>query len=118
MSDKILVNCAATSDEVEQATVTFIVANASLADDNETAIFLTNDSVSLVTKGGADGAQANGHEPISSYITQFVENGGKLWVCPACANPRGIKPEDLIEGAELLGALPMIQYAKTATSIF
>ncbi|MDH5772055.1 MAG: DsrE family protein, partial [Rhodospirillaceae bacterium] len=106
------------ADEVEQATVTFIVANASLADNNETAIFLTNDSVNLVTKNGADGAQAKGHEPINAYIKQFVENGGKLWVCPACANPRGIKPEDLIDGAVLFGALPMIQYAKTATSIF
>ena len=118
MSNKVLVNCSARADEVEQATVNFIVANASMADENETVIFLTDDSVNLATRGGADDFKADGHEPIKTYIDTLIENGGQIWVCPACANPRGIKEDDLIEGAVLRGALPMVQFAKEATTLF
>ena len=117
MTDKILVNCSSNAKEIEQATISFIVANAAVADDNETVLFLTDDSVRLATKGGAEGFHAKGHEPIQTYISSFVENGGKIWVCPACANPRGITPDQLIDGAELRGALPMVQFAKEAVTV-
>ena len=39
-----------------------------------------------------------------------VENGGKIWVCPACAGANGITADDLIEGASLVGAVGTIGF--------
>jgi len=115
MSDKILVNCCHTTGDVETPTIFFIVAGASAATDNETMVFLIADSVNLAVAGDADGIQQDGHEPLGNYIDSLIENGGKLWVCPACDGPRGITVDDLIDGTEWRGAVPMIDFAKQAT---
>jgi hypothetical protein len=38
-----------------------------------------------------------------------MENGGKVWVCGACAKPRDITPEQLIEGPEMVGAIAAVE---------
>jgi len=110
MSEKILVNATYGTDDVERATVPFIVASASAASANETVMFLTAASVGLATKGGADGVRAEGYPAIADLIGAFVENGGKVWVCPACAGARGITADDLVEGASLVGAAGTIGF--------
>ncbi len=115
MSNKILVNCGYDADDTERTTVAFIVASAAAAADHETVVFLTADSVKIGLPGGADGVQAEGHEPLKAYVDALLENGGKLWVCPACAKPRKITEDDLAEGAEWRGAMAMIEFAKEAT---
>jgi predicted peroxiredoxin len=42
-------------------------------------------------------------------IYQFVEGGGCLWVCGACAKPRGIGEPDLVEGARIIGAATAVE---------
>lgn len=110
MSEKFLVNATFGTDDVERATVPFIVASASAASDNETVVFLTAEAVNLATSGGADGLHAEGYPAIGDLIDSLVENGGKVWVCPACAGARGITENDLIEGAALIGAAGTIGY--------
>lgn len=110
MSNKILVNCAHGTDDIEKATVAFIVASASAASDNETVMFLTGEAVRLATKGGADGHQAEGYQPVKEFLDATIENGGSLWVCPACAGARGIGVDDLIGGAEIAGAVRTIGF--------
>ncbi|KAB2912757.1 MAG: hypothetical protein F9K29_17945 [Hyphomicrobiaceae bacterium] len=109
MSNKVLVNCSHGKDDVERATVAFIVASAA-STTGETAMFLTAHAVGLATKGGADGVQADKYPPIKQLIDAIVENGGKLWVCPACASARGITPDQLIAGAEIAGAARTIGF--------
>jgi len=110
MAEKILVNATYGTDDVERATVPWVVASASAAADNDTVIFLTAQSVHLAKKGGADGVQGKGYPAIAELISATVENGGKIWVCPACAGANGIKAEDLIEGAALVGAAGTIGF--------
>jgi predicted peroxiredoxin len=110
MAEKILVNTTYGTDDVERATVPWVVASASAASDNETVIFLTAQSVHLVKKGGAKGIQGKGYPAIADLIEATVENGGKIWVCPACAGANGITADDLIEGASLVGAVGTIGF--------
>lgn len=100
---KYLINCQEGAGHVERATISFILA-ATASKTCETAVFLTSDASRLCTKGGADGLVHEGYEPLADLINQFVENGGKLWLCPACAKSKGIIEEDLIENAEIAGA--------------
>lgn len=70
MSEKILVNASFGTDDVERATVPFIVASASAASDNETVMFLTAQSVKLATEGGAGagGVRCDGYPAIVELI--------------------------------------------------
>ncbi len=110
MSNKFLIHCSDAKSNSEDATVTFIIAAAAAAASERTAIFLSSDAVRLATPGYAEGVLAEGYEPFKNYLDSFLENGGELWVCPACAKARGIEAEELIDGAELTGAAVMINF--------
>ncbi|WP_338178377.1 hypothetical protein [Candidatus Dormiibacter inghamiae] len=66
MSNRFCVNLTHGTDDVDRATVGFVVANAALSAGRETMIFLTIDAVRLAVRGHADGAQAAGFAPSQS----------------------------------------------------
>lgn len=100
---KFLINCSDGINNLERATVSFILA-VTASQTSETAIFATSDAARLCVKGGADGLTAEGYEPLAKLMRHFVANEGKIWLCPACAKAKGITEDDLIEGVEIAGA--------------
>ena len=106
---RILIHNTRGKEDVERATLAFVVANAALTAGQEARAMLTVDGVWLATKGYADGLQAQGFVPLSEVMLGFMENGGRVWVCGACAKPREITPEQLIEGPEMVGAIAAVE---------
>jgi len=106
---QILIHNTHGNDDVERASLAAVVANTALNSAQEATLMLTIDGVWLATKGYTDGLQADGFAPIKELIEQFIENGGSLWVCGACAKPRNITAEDLITGAQIVGAAAAVE---------
>lgn len=96
-------------DDVERASLTFLVGNVARSSNQEATVLLTIEGVRVATKGYADGLQANGFAPLDELIQQFIAAGGRIWVCGACAKPRNISQADLIEGAEIIGAATAVE---------
>ena len=96
-------------DNTERASLAFVVGNVSRSSNQRTTILLTIEGVRVATKGYADDMQAHGFAPLGDLIHQFVEAGGKIWVCGACATPRGITDDDLVEGAKIIGAATAVE---------
>src|SRR5205814_10487373 len=90
-------------DDVERASLAFLVGNTALNSGQEATLLLTIEGVWVATKGYTDGLQATGFDPLSDLVQKFAANGGRIWVCGACAKPRGIPPEQLGEGAQIGG---------------
>jgi hypothetical protein len=42
---------------------------------------------------------------------QFIEKGGRFYVCPICFNERDLDQTDLVDKAELHGATPLMEFA-------
>jgi predicted peroxiredoxin len=105
----ILINNTRGKDDVERATLAFVVANAGLTAGQQATVLLTVEGVWLATKGYADGLQAKGFAPLGEVMQGFMDNGGRMWVCGACAKPRDITPEQLIEGPEIVGAVAAVE---------
>jgi predicted peroxiredoxin len=106
---KVMINNTHGKDDVERATLAFVVGNAGLTSGQEATVLLTVEGVWVATKGYADGLQAHGFAPLSEVVQQFVNNGGVIWVCGACAKPRNITPEQLIGGAQIVGAATAVE---------
>jgi predicted peroxiredoxin len=106
---KILINNTHAKDDLERATLSFVVANAALSSDQEAIMLLTIDGVWVATRGYTTGLQAEGFAPLQELVERFVAGGGNLWVCGACAKPRGITGEQLIEGAQIVGAARAVE---------
>jgi predicted peroxiredoxin len=100
---KILINCENGPNDVERATISMILA-VTASKTSETAVFMTADAARLCVEGGVDGLVAEGYEPVADLLATYLENGGKIWVCPACAKAKGITDADLIPGASIAGA--------------
>ncbi|MEX2236782.1 MAG: DsrE family protein [Dehalococcoidia bacterium] len=116
MAGKVMVNCTQGKDDPERATLSFIVGNVAATADQEAVVLLTIDGVWLATKGYTDGVQKEGFQPLSEVIQSFLSNGGQIWACGACTNPRGITAADLIEGAKIVTAANVVEYMVSGAS--
>lgn len=106
---KILVHNTHGKDDVERASLAFIVANTALNSGQETVVLLTIEGVRVATKGYADGLVSDGMNLLGELISQFVQANGAIWVCGACAKPRNITQADLIDGAQIVGAATAVE---------
>ena len=97
----------------ERGTVAWTIANSGLKSGVDVTMFLTSTAVDLVRKNGVQDVRVNPYDPpLNALITQFVEAGGKIWVCPPCAKVRGYEDGDLIEAAEIKGSMALHELIK------
>jgi predicted peroxiredoxin len=96
-------------DDIERASLAFLVGNVARTSNQEATLLLTIEGVRVATKGYTDGLQAHGFAPLSQLIQEFIASGGRVWVCGACAKPRNITEDDLIEGAQIIGAATAVE---------
>jgi uncharacterized protein len=113
---KVLVNCTHAKDDPERATLSFIAANVAATADQETKLLLTIDGVWLATKNYAPGVMQEGFPALQGILESFVKNGGEIWACSACTNPRGITEADMIDGAKIVTAANVVEYMVSGAS--
>jgi uncharacterized protein len=106
---KLMINCTHGEDDPERATLSFVVGNIAASADQAAIVLLTIDGVWLATAGYANRIRKEGFQPLSEVIHSFVENGGQIWVCGACAKPRGIGEGNLIPGARIVTAATVVE---------
>jgi predicted peroxiredoxin len=96
-------------EDVERGSLAFVVGNTALSAGQEATVLLTIDGVCVAARGYSDGLHAHGFEPLADLVERFVSNGGQIWVCGACAKPRGITEGDLVSGAKIIGAATAVE---------
>lgn len=107
--NQMTVHCTHGREDHERASLAFVVGNVAAAADQDAVVLLTIEGVWLATRGYADEIHKEGFQPLRETIASFVANGGQIWVCGACAKPRGITDGDLIEGARIVTAANAVE---------
>lgn len=110
MAQNILINNSHGRDNVEKATIVMTIANVASTKEGRTMMFLTGQGIYLATKDGADGMHLKGYRSVGELRESYIANGGRFWVCKACADAYGLTADDLIESAALAGASDTIAY--------
>ncbi|MFQ5845653.1 MAG: sulfur reduction protein DsrE, partial [Planctomycetota bacterium] len=64
MADKFCVSLTCSKDNTDKATVAFVIANASVASDRETMVFLSTEGVCLSQRGYAADIHEEGFAPL------------------------------------------------------
>jgi predicted peroxiredoxin len=89
----------------EKMSVAWSVSNGAINTGLDVTIFLTSSAVDCVRKGAADKVHLNPLDPtVGEMINNVTSRGGKILVCPPCANVRGYTEEDLIPGVVITGS--------------
>jgi predicted peroxiredoxin len=69
-------------------------------------------------RGYADRIRAGQEPPVERVHGQFIDKGGRFYVCPICFNERDLDETDLVEGATLQGATPLMEFAGDGATTF
>lgn len=109
--DKLVVTVTQGLDN-ERASVAWSVANGGVGMGMEVTMFLVSAGADWARKGAAENARPNPLDPtIGEMMSNVVDNGGQILVCPPCAAVRGYEEDDLIDGAVLAGSVAMLGVA-------
>ena len=101
-TEKIMYLATCGGDNPEKACIPFVLATAALAMDIEATIVLQSNGVYLLKEGYRKNMLPGGGFPdINKLFNDFLEYGGKLFVCGPCIKERNIDPSELPENAKI-----------------
>ena len=110
MPGKFVVSISCGQNDTDKATVGFVVANAAVASDKETVVFLSIEGTRLSQQGYADGIHEEGFAPLKDLMASFAEAGGTIYVCSPCFKKRALDEDKLIAGAKIVGGAKQVEF--------
>lgn len=110
MPGRFCVSLTAAKDNADKATVAFVVANAAVASDQNTVVFLSTEGVRLAVRGYADDIHEEGFAPLRELMTNFAGAGGKIYVCSPCFKRRKLDEGQLVPGAVIVGGAKLVEF--------
>jgi len=110
MPAKFCISLTHAKDNTDKATVAFVVANAAVASDRETMVFLSTEGVRLGVRGYADDIHEEGFAPLRELMANFAAAGGKIYVCSPCFRRRKLDENNLVAGAILVGGAKLVEF--------
>lgn len=110
MPGKFCVSLTSSNDNPDKATVAFVVANAAVASDKDTMVFLSSEGARLAANGVADEIKEEGFAPLKELMDNFVKAGGNIFVCSPCYKKRGLGEDQLIKGATIVGGAKLVEF--------
>lgn len=110
MPGKFCVSLSCAKNDPDKATVAFVIANAALASDKETVVFLSTEGVRLAEAGYADGISEEGFSPLKDLMDNFANAGGTMYVCSPCFKKRQLREDRLVAGATIVGGAKLVEF--------
>lgn len=91
-------------DDPDQVALPIVLATAALAMGSEAMIWTTLQGVNLGKKGAADDMVSPSFAPIKELLENFAEAGGRIGICPACAETHGVTEQNVVDNGIWMGA--------------
>jgi predicted peroxiredoxin len=110
MPGKFCVSLTHAKDNADKATVAFVVANAAVASDKDTVVFLSIEAVRLSQRGFPDSIHEQGFASLKELMENFVKAGGKIYVCSPCFKKRELDDGQLVDGAVVVGGAKLVEF--------
>ena len=114
----VVVGCTHGEEDPDRVVVTYLTAGAALDQGRDVVIWLSSEGVRLALRGYVDSIRADQEPPVKRVHDQFIEKGGRFYVCPICFKDRGLDEGELVQNAELKGASPLMEFAVPGTVTF
>jgi predicted peroxiredoxin len=115
---RVIVGCQSGEERPDTVAVAYLTAGAALDQGKEVVMFLTSDGVRLAVGDYANGIRVDKDPPVERLHAQFIEKGGRFYVCPICFHERDLDEAELVQNAELKGATPLMEFAGDSAMTF
>ena len=110
MAGEFCISLTCSKNNTDKATVGFVIANASIASDKETVVFLSTEGVRLSQNGYADDIHEEGFSPLKELMENFVKAGGEIWACSPCFKKRNLYENNLVGGCKIVGGAKLVEF--------
>ena len=115
---KIGVHIGHATDDLHSASMGLSLARMLQKKGATVSVFLDREGVRLadddIPKSLSWGKKA---DPVAALLADFVEAGGRVLLCPHCAEMAGIEADDLVEGARLASEADVAQLFMAADKV-
>ena len=115
---RVIVGCSHGEEDPDPVVVAYLTAGAALDQGKDVLMWLTSEGVRLALAGYVDPIRAAQEPPVKRVHDQFIDKGGRFYVCPICFNERDLEEDQLVENAELKGASPLMEFAGDSAMVF
>jgi predicted peroxiredoxin len=115
---RVIVGCSHGDEDPDSVAVAYLTAGAALDQGKDVVMWLTSEGVRLGLRDYADPIRAGQDPPVERLHAQFIEKGGRFYVCPICFRERDLDAGELVENAELQGATPLMEFAGDSAMTF
>jgi uncharacterized protein len=115
---RVVVGCSHGNEDPDGVVVSYLTAGAALDRGDDVVMWLTSDGVRLALDGYVADIREGQEPPVQRVHDQFIEKGGRFYVCPVCFNDRKLNDADLVQHAELLGATPLMEFVGDGATVF
>jgi predicted peroxiredoxin len=115
---RVIVGCTHGEEDPDRVVVSYLTAGAALDQGKEVVMWLSSEGVRLALRSYVDPIRADMEPPVKRVHDQFIEKGGRFYVCPVCFKDRDLDESELVQSAELKGASPLMEFAAPGALTF
>ncbi len=115
---RVVVGCTHGEEDPDRVVVSYLTAGAALDQGKHVVMWLSSEGVRLALNGYVDPIRAGQEPPVKRVHDQFIEKGGRFYVCPVCFKDRELDEGELVENAELKGATPLMEFVGDGATTF
>jgi len=101
------------SHDADRVATPLVLANNALAAGADVLVWLTVDGANLGKRGGAEGLLPRSFPPVAELLATFIENGGRIGVCPPCGKTHGVTDDNMVANAQWMGAQAVLAEAQS-----
>ena len=115
---RVIVGCTHGEEDPDRVVVSYLTAGAALDQGKQVVMWLSSEGVRLALRGYVDPIREGQEPPVRRVHEQFIEKGGRFFVCPICFGERGLAESQLVDNAELKGATRLMEFAGDGAMTF
>ena len=111
-SSKVVVGLTHGPDYAEDVLIAYLMGVEALRAGKDAVMFLTKDAVRVAVDGAAETIAVEGAPAVADLHDEYVNSGGRFFVCPVCVKVRDLGAAVWTKGAEVAGAPSVYEFAE------
>jgi predicted peroxiredoxin len=116
--DKVVLGLIHAEDDPESVLICYLLGVEALRAGKQALMWLTKDGIKVATDGFAETVHVPNAPSIAGLHAEYVEKGGRFYVCPVCVKTRGMEDAVWTKGAEVKGVPSLYEFTAGGALIF
>lgn len=116
--EKVVIGLTHAEDDSESVLISYLLGVEALRAGKQALMWLTKDGVRVATEGFAATVAVPNAPSVADLHAEYVQKGGRFFVCPVCVKVRSMDDAQWVPGAEVKGAPSLFEFTAGGALVF